>query len=259
LASGMAAYLYLHRNPSILPPRAELAEALGPCRLLEGRVTGGFAYASFDPSHPGTSLTRNQRIALRKISQRISGSSPQAIADRGLIHLIEGNPGQAVRGLEQAAAALPTSAALLSDLSAVYLAEARANDDASVRVKALEAAENALSIDPRFPEARFNRALALDHLFLRNQARSAWADASRFDPKSDWAREARDRARALLGPDAASRWAVQVQNLEEAVSRHDAAAVRQIVAQFPQAAREHAEEKLFGDWAKAELAHRSAE
>jgi CHAT domain-containing protein len=67
------------------------------------------------------------------------------------------------------------------------------------------------------------------------------------------------RARALVGPDAASRWAIQVQNLEEAVSRHDAAAVRQIVAQFPQAAREHAEEKLFGDWAKAELAHRSAE
>jgi CHAT domain-containing protein len=259
LASGLAASLYLYRNFSISTARAELAEALGPCRLLEGRLTGGFAYAPLDPSHPGTSLTRNQRIALRKISQRISGHSPQAIADRAVLDLIDGKPRQAVEGLQRAVAALPTNAALLSDLSAVYLAEARANDDASARVKALEAAENALSIDPRLPEARFNRALALDHLFLRNQARSAWDDYRRFDPKSAWEREAQVRGRALLGPDAATRWAVQVKNLEEAVSRHDAAAVRQIVARSPQAAREYAEEKLFGDWARAELAHRSAE
>ncbi len=106
--------------------------------------------------------------------------------------------------------------------------------------KALEAAENALSIDqgsrrrastarpgPSFPSEESGAIRLGGFLALRPEIRLGAG------------RPGCVRA-PLSGPDAASRWAIRVQNLEEAVSRHDAAAVRQIVAQFPQAAREHA-------------------
>jgi CHAT domain-containing protein len=183
----------------------------------------------------------------------VSGSSPEALADRALFKLLDGDSRQAVQGLEAASAARLNSAALLSDLAAAYLADARINNDPYSRVKSLEAAENAVTLGPRLPEALFNRALALESLFLRNQARSAWDDYLKIDKKSGWAQEAKARKAASDGPDAASRWALQVQKLEAAVLRNDQAAVNRIVGRNPQAAREYAEEKLLGEWAAAEI------
>jgi CHAT domain-containing protein len=247
-----------HRDSSI-SVRAKLAKVLGPCRFIEGRVTGGFYYAPYDPLHPGLRLSKDRRIALRKFSREVSGSSPEMIANRALLKLLDGNPKQGVEELERAVAALPTSAVLFSDLSAAYLEDARASNDSYSRIKALDAAENALSLAPSLPEARFNKALALESLFLKNQARLAWGDYLKPGEISGWAREARSHGRALEGPDAASRWALQVQRLEAAALRNDQATVNQIVEHSPQAAREHAEEKLLGEWATAQLAKQSME
>jgi hypothetical protein len=232
---------------------------LGPCRFIEGRFTGGFSYARFDPAHPGLRLSKDRRIALRKLSQGLSGSTPEVAADRALFKLLDGDSRQAVQNLEAASAAKPNSAAFLSDLAAAYLADARINDDPYSRVKSLEAAENAVTLDPKLPEALFNRALALESLFLRNQARSAWDGYLKIDAKSGWAQEAKAHKAVSDGLDAATRWALQVQKLEAAVARNDQKTVRQIVGQNPQAAREYAEEKLLGDWAAAAIAKKAEE
>jgi CHAT domain-containing protein len=258
LVGGSGGFACFHRNSSI-STRAKLAETLGPCRFIEGRLTGGFSYARFDPAHSGPQISKDRRMALRKLSREVSGSTPEAIADRALLKLLDGDSRQAVQMLETASAAKPGSAALLSDLAAVYLADARINNDPYSRVKALEAAENAVTIDSKLQEARFNRALALESLFLRNQTKSAWDEYLKRDEKSDWAREARDHKKAADVPDAASRWALQERRLDEAVARNDQATVDQIVRDFPQASREYAEERLLGEWAAAALAKRIPE
>jgi CHAT domain-containing protein len=257
VGSGYSRSPYINR--AIFASRARLVEVLGPFRPVEGRLTGGFSYAPYDPSQSRLRLSRNHRIALRKFSQESVGPNSEATADRALLKLLDGNPRQAVEDLEALVVTRPADAALLSDLSTAYMADAQVNGEAYSRVKALEAAENAVTLDPKLQEARFNRAIALESLFLRNQAQSAWDGYLQLDRESAWAREARKRKGALGGPDAASRWALQVQKLEKAVSRNDQETVSHIVAQYPQATREYAEEKLFGDWAAAELAKRSGE
>ena len=63
--------------------------------------------------------------------------------------------------------------------------------------RALGAAERAVKADERLIEARFNRALALESLFLEEQARQAWQDYVARDPGSEWANEARSHLEKL--------------------------------------------------------------
>jgi CHAT domain-containing protein len=246
-----------NRDVPISENRARLIKILDSRRLTEGRLRG-FSYAPFLSNRPGPELSKDQRIELRKLLREPPDSTPEAAADRALLKWIAGNFEEAIRGMEEALASAPAPATLLSDLSAFYLANARRKDDPYSRVKALEAAENAIALDPSLQEARFNRALALESLFLNHQARSAWDDSLKLDGASGWAGEARARRRALAEPDAASRWDLESQKLTAAFAANDQATIDRTVKGFPQAARESVEEKLLGEWASA-LGKRSAE
>lgn len=229
---------------------------LAPLRCMEGRLTGGFLYEPYDPEPCRGRLSRDLQLAILRRSRKIAGTSPQATADRAVLFLIEGDPGKAVKLLEKAVAALPEQAAFASDLAAAHLADARRNGDPAFRVKALEAAENAVTLDPGLPEARFNRALALESVALRTQAAVAWKDYLALDRQSGWAREAKVSGR-FPGSSAADRWDGQARDLALAVP--GSATVLRIVERFPQAAREHGEERLLGEWARAARARRPVE
>ena len=87
----------------------------------------------------------------------------------------------------------PGEATLLSDLSAVYAERARAKSRPEDYVISLEMAERAVAIRPNLPEVVFNRALALEHLFLFDLAREGWRRYLAIDDPSPWASEARAR------------------------------------------------------------------
>lgn len=234
--------------------RSALAAALGPARPLEGRLAG-FPYAPFNPAQPR--ISKESGTILRSLEADAVGSSPENIAARALAELAAGKIKEAIEGLDRAVAANPANAALFSDFAAAYLEDARKNREPYSLVKALEDAEKAVALDPNLPEARFNRALALEHLFLNRQARLAWREYIRLDPGTSWEREAERRLRALGRPDPANRWILRRQSLDEAVRNDGQVRVVQTVSLFPQAAREYAEEKLLGDWAEAWVAGRS--
>ncbi|HEV7505609.1 MAG TPA: CHAT domain-containing protein [Thermoanaerobaculia bacterium] len=181
------------------------------------------------------------------------------IADRALIKLIDGRPRDAAADFEKAAAMSPTRADVFSDLSATYLDLARREDDPSSLVKALESAEKAAAIDPALPEARFNRALALEHLFLAGQASRAWREYQSLEPNSPWSSEASDHLRALGGPAAEARWMADRRRIDDAVEQGDHGTVLRLVRVHPQAAREYAEEALLGNWGGELQAHRPEE
>lgn len=118
-------------------------------------------------------------------------------------------------------------------------------------VRALGALHRAQSLDPTFPEARFNRALVLGHLHLRDQARQAWQDYLELDPISPWAGEARVRLRELGSRSLANMWREERPRLEAAVERRDFARVEEVVRRLPNRARVAVEEEALGLWGAA--------
>lgn len=231
--------------------RSALAAALGQTRSLEGRLAG-FPHAPFNLSRPPVS--KSLRILLRNIEADAAGTSPQDIATLALAKLIGGRTRQAVEEFERAVAAAPTDAGLLSDLSVAYLADARENQQPGSLIKALESAERAVEIDPRLPEALFNRALIQESLHLYTRSRLAWNQYLEIDSGSGWVTEARERLALLPAPGAAvQRWETTRRKIDQAAARADALVVGRLVAEFPQASREYAEDVLLGEWAEAWL------
>jgi CHAT domain-containing protein len=182
---------------------ADLAAAVGDERTIEARLTGGFRYGPLRAAvrSGGSSAARDHWTLyaaagrIREVADR-DPSAPNLHA-LGLAHLVLGQYDEAVRALEDAVSEDPDQPRYQSDLSAAYLARARQLDRPDDLPRALGAAERAVKGDERLLEARFNRALALEALFLEDQARQAWEDYLARDSSSGWANDARAHLQKL--------------------------------------------------------------
>jgi CHAT domain-containing protein len=160
-------------------------------------------------------------------------------------------PNRAVRKLEAEVNATPHDARARSDLAAAYLVRAERADDPRDLLRAFEAADRAVREDDLLLEARFNRALALERLFLIPEAMAAWKGYIKQEGATSWAAEASQRLARLGQPSPQSVWEVRRQRLEQAALAGDAKTVETIVGPYRQAVREYAEQELFGLWADA--------
>jgi tetratricopeptide (TPR) repeat protein len=115
-------------------------------------------------------------------------------------HLLVGRPAEAIAVLESVSARGVADPDVLSDLAASYLARSEREGNSQDLPRALDTAERALAASPRHPEAHFNRALALEHLGLRQRAAQAWDEYLQIDESSDWASEVRERRARLASP-----------------------------------------------------------
>jgi tetratricopeptide (TPR) repeat protein len=136
-----------------------------------------------------------------------------------------------------------------SDLAAARYAAALEAEDARQFAQALAAADAALRIEPRSAEALFNRALILEQLGLREQARSAWLRFLETDTQSAWRREAEAHL-AALKPDASFKYELERQYAS--VSR-DRAAATALADRFPQDARVWGESEILSRWARSSI------
>ena len=192
-------------TPSRQPDRElqAMAEALLSDRVIEGRLTGGFAYAhvrgpirSGVPSAP--TLSPDVRIAAAHSEKVLAGvGTPRALHTLGIASLITGDLDRAVPMIERAVDRSAPDAEMLSDLSAAYLARAERDGRRQDLEQALAAADRAVKADPVRAEGLFNRALALERLSLTAEARAAWEDYLQIDSRSGWADEARTHLGAI--------------------------------------------------------------
>lgn len=178
---------------------------LGPVRLTEGQMTGA-AYARYK-----TWPSRKEGSPPLRLEQELSAKagpqSPEALRDRGFLHLLHNNLDSAIADFEEAVQKAPGEAFLLSDLSAVYGERAREKNRPEDYLASLEMANRALSLKPDLAEAMFNRGVALEHLFLYTNASAAWSrylenEPSMFPPlytdsNSPWTAEARSHLNSL--------------------------------------------------------------
>lgn len=215
-----------------------LPRSLLRTRPIEARISG-LAWAPLvrrrePPVQQNAGATRGDAAAMQR--QR-----------RGLLELLVGDPRDAVATLEKASAI--NQPAVWSDLAAAYYEAAVAHDAPEFLADALSAADRALSLEPRRAEALFNRALVLEHLGLRADARAAWVRYLTLDPASGWADEAR-RHVATLVPE---RPFLEV--LDEQYERvaRDPAAAEALYAGDPFGARGQGIVEVLGRWSHAML------
>ncbi|HEX3127703.1 MAG TPA: CHAT domain-containing protein [Thermoanaerobaculia bacterium] len=237
-------------------PARDVAVVTEEHRLIEPRLSGGIAAAPCKVVSDGSgeprcaklaALGREESLRLQKVRRRVEKDSrPDSLRIYGVLNLLldwmdPSDPGKqrgstsridlAVHPLKEAAEKAPGKARFLNDLSAAFYVRAQAGSPEDY-LRALDAADRALDADDRLAEARFNRALALQALYLPLDAQVAWNQFLVLDPDSPWATEAEARKEALRGRTGPG-------------------------SQGP--AREQAEQVLLPAWAEAWLAGRTAD
>jgi CHAT domain-containing protein/tetratricopeptide (TPR) repeat protein len=155
--------------------------------------------------------------------------------------------GAAITALERFAAADATA---LSDVAAAYYVRAQREDSPSDFLRALQAAEQAVTVTPRLPAAHFNRALAQEALGLTAEAQDSWNELLRLD-RTAWANEAREHLRHLARLDGAQQWAVNRNRIPAALAARDQAALARLIAPFPSSAERYLQSELLPQWAEA--------
>jgi tetratricopeptide (TPR) repeat protein len=174
-------------------------------RLIEPRLTG-FRWAAmrtYRDASPSPSSADAEFLAVAEAAgyalrrARKDERAPEAARAAGVGQLLLREPASAAAWLEKAAALEGDDAHTWSDLAAAQLAHATQEQRPADLPRALASAERALTIDPRLPEARFNRALILEKMGRGAEAITAWDAYLEVDATSPWADEAREHLQRL--------------------------------------------------------------
>lgn len=237
------------------PMHALVVAAPRERRLIEPRLTGGFPWAPLivhrsNSESLDTAQLQFAGVAGKVIERTEKDPSIDGRHAAALAHFIAGQTSEAADRLAVLANANAKDARIWSDLAAARYALALQTDEPSHLASALAAADEALRLAPALPEARFNRALIVDRLGLRNQARDAWNQYLAVDPSSNWAAEARHHL-ADLTQNSTFR---ELLNRDYARLQKDPAAARSLANRFPQEARMWGESEILSRWARAHLA-----
>lgn len=180
-------------------PRTSLDEDYQTCTPIappaNSTVTG------WKCGESGDVPTRLARLAGAGAGESIDPERLQAAA---LIDMIwwdrkEGSLLVTIEHLERALRLSPDSVALLVNLSAAYVVRAERMQNPLDLVMGVEAAREALVLDPDNHSALFNAALAAEALALDETAIRMWSEYLAVDSTSGWAAEAQERRRVLLG------------------------------------------------------------
>ncbi|HEX2061124.1 MAG TPA: hypothetical protein VHK90_10310, partial [Thermoanaerobaculia bacterium] len=236
-------------------PAEQLVE-LAPreVRVLETRLSGGFAWAPYrGPVRASEGDIDASRMKLTGVAGDLveradREKSPDAQHDAGVALVLIDQPLQAVARLRDATTRAPNDAKAWSDLAAAHYAVAVQLGRPSAYPEALSAADRALRIDARLPEALFNRALILEKMGLTRDARAAWQRYLEVDSSSQWAAEARSRLAQLPETTGLLQFKQQLPLLEQAAVAGDMKRVDAIVRAYRQQARAWAEAEHLGIW-----------
>jgi CHAT domain-containing protein len=219
-------------------------------RTVEPRLAG-FPWARLQAEQRGNGTPDHENLKLGgaagTVLDKVKGQTdPVSRHGAGLANLFIGRSRDAIATLEQAAAESKT-ASTWNDLAAARYVAAITDERTAQLPMALAAADRALQLDPRLPEALFNRALILEHMALRDQARAAWQAYLAVDSATGWAVEAREHMRRL---DERSERSDFPAALNRAAG--DPRALDDLVRDFPRESHAWIEGPLLAEWAEAE-------
>ena len=184
------------------PLQALVAVAPRSARPVEARLSGGFPWAPYrGPMRANDAALDREQMKLAGAASEVldraeRDPSDEALRAAALAMVLIDREELGIERLSAETKRAPRDATAWSDLAAAQYAAAL-DGRASLYPEALAAADRALAIDARYPEALFNRALILERLGLHEQARAAWQRYLDRDPSSPWAAEAREHLTRL--------------------------------------------------------------
>jgi len=229
--------------------RSCMIEVLGSIRPTKARLAG-FDYSPIAKVAPGSSW-RLRISHIERQGGKAVDASPEHLSNRALLRVVDGRLGSAIDLLEKARTLAPDNPIILSDLAAVYFAryDSQGGEPTDLLL-ALSFCNQALALAPTLLEAIFNKALVLEELHLEHQARLTWASYTKQDIGSRWRGEALKHLNDLIEQNRMTEWRRQRSNLRRVALGGSFDGSPKIVSQFPQEAREWAEEALLAEWAK---------
>jgi CHAT domain-containing protein len=255
-------------------PRVLLTSVVPRERPYAARFTGGMPWSRAAPPRdsrhrldlklPPGAVSYLAAAELRGLAHEIANASE--LGAIGSAQVLGGRIDSGIETLARAVAAEPESAELLSDLGAALLARAESSEpgdleDDSVSMgetheadipAALELIGRALEKSPHLREALFNRALALERLYLPRSARKTWQQYLEVDAVSPWAAEARARLTAIVVPAIPDLDRVRAEIAAVATSG-DRRRLSEVVLSHRHGARLTVQEDLLPGWAEAWL------
>lgn len=167
-------------------------------RVVEPRLSGGFRWAPLQ--RRGLPAVREDRALVSPPDSTQSAVRGEAVSmprrSDGIFLLLTGKTREALAVLTEAAESA-NDASTWNDLCAAYYEAAIRFDAPELLTEALTASDRALALDPTMSEALFNRALTIERLGLRTDARKAWVRFLQADVNSGWTEEARAHLTAL--------------------------------------------------------------
>jgi CHAT domain-containing protein/tetratricopeptide (TPR) repeat protein len=235
-----------------ITPRLSIYGRGAPCLPAEHPRATGYPSCTGGPGAGPSSRVAATATRARRAAR--DGADAQALHAMALIDLLyDGGAGkrlqQAISSLQSAARLADHPAPVLADLAAAYLVRAERAHAPRDLLAAIDAAEAALERQPGNRAARYNLALALERLELRDEAAREWRSYLAVDSASAWAREARRHlARVLAAPVEAPPPAPGA----------PLSAYAAYAAAEPQGARELGWCRVLGEWAGAVLGGDSA-
>lgn len=189
-----------------------------------------------------------------------SAQSPglAAVCAKALVYLTSGDSQRAVSYLEQADRQSGLAPEFRVDLAAALLERSRSTESPEDAIRALAIVDGAVAAKPDMAEAHFDRALALERLYLRDEAIAAWRTYLSLDGRSEWAGEAGAHLAALERPVAPDEREI-TERIRAAAVAGDSNEVRTAVDNAPNVARAYAIERIATLWAEAVTARNAAD
>lgn len=252
LAIGFALHARIARGPLLVEiSRALRREPVAGVRLS---VATGFRVCPAGAIPPSCGQRRRASRRLIRLLGRGGraaehSSDPDSLRAVALMEMVYGDSSgnslhRSISLLQSAARLSNRPAPVLTDLSAAHLMQAVHTRNPIDLVEGLQAATQALDLEPEYAPARFNSAEAMDRLGLRREAAREWARYLQADSTSPWAAEAR-RRRMVARPARAVR---------EPGRTAPPGALAEYAAAAPGEARALGWNRLLGEWAAAVLA-----
>src|SRR5579871_2396060 len=170
-----------------------LAEALESERTSDWRLGDG-AWVASDIRRSGEGARPPALYEAEAILGREAAShsnEPRWLALRARASLLELRFADAIDLLRKAVALDSRSPVLLADLCVAYGLEASRQGGSENYAAAVEYCTRALQIDPHYPRALFNRALAFERLNMSARAIEEWEQYLKFERDPSWAAEGR--------------------------------------------------------------------
>jgi CHAT domain-containing protein len=260
LASSLFAYFVSSRQSSEERMLARIRNVYGNTRLIQARVTGGFAHKQYaetrNPSDPNGVDERLRAALLSELDQEAFAHQRAAtLHNLGRLFMLHGELNPAEQQFFLALKERPRDARLLTDLGALYYERGRKEGYESLH-KSVEHLSNAVEIAPKLAEAWFNRALCYQRMNLFLQAESDWKKYLTLESDSAWAEEAREHLKELR--ERASRLEKLEQNMQaeflKAEAAGDEAKMRELVAAHFVPVRNLAMDQLFDQYLSAAIA-----